>query len=185
MQTEVELHASASVEDRSDDAEHFVGGLGVWVGQEAERGKFCELVADLTDPRRQLAGVELPDQLHRHRQCGCGPVDVEAAGPGDGQALAQPQCQFVVSDGAALDPTYIAGARLLHIGSLSLTGATSRDATKRAIAIARAAGVAISYDPNLRPDLWPDVETMRATALPSALRSATLRAEKPEFTQST
>lgn len=68
-------------------------------------------------------------------------------------------------DGAVLDGAYIAGARVLHIGSLSLTGAASRDATKRAIAIARAVGVTISYDPNLRPDLWPDRATMCAAAL--------------------
>lgn len=76
-------------------------------------------------------------------------------------------------DGAALDPAYIAGAQVLHIGSLSLTGAASCEATKRAITIAREAGVTISYDPNLRPDLWPNGETMRATAR-SVLAAATI-----------
>ncbi len=76
-------------------------------------------------------------------------------------------------DGAALDPAYIAGARALHIGSLSLTGAAAGDATRRAVAIARAADVAVSYDPNLRPALWPDTETMCAAAL-SLLREATI-----------
>jgi len=68
-------------------------------------------------------------------------------------------------DGAGLDAAYIATAHVLHIGSLSLTGAAARAATHCAIACARAAGVTISYDPNLRPDLWSDRETMRAAAL--------------------
>lgn len=36
-------------------------------------------------------------------------------------------------DGAALDAAYIAGAQLLHVGSLSLTEPASRDATQRGL----------------------------------------------------
>jgi fructokinase len=49
---------------------------------------------------------------------------------------------------------YVASARLLHFGSVSLTHSPSREATLRAVEIAQANGARISYDPNLRLMLW-------------------------------
>jgi len=49
---------------------------------------------------------------------------------------------------------YIASASLLHFGSVSLTHSPSREATLRAVEIAQANGLCISYDPNLRLMLW-------------------------------
>lgn len=48
----------------------------------------------------------------------------------------------------------IAGSRIFHFGSLSLTGEPVRGATQKAVALAREAGAMISFDPNLRPPLW-------------------------------
>jgi fructokinase len=61
-----------------------------------------------------------------------------------------------------VDPEYVRTARILHFGSISLIGEPSRSATLRAISIGRAAGALISFDPNLRLDLWPDAEAARA-----------------------
>jgi fructokinase len=52
----------------------------------------------------------------------------------------------------------VRGARVLHYGSISLRAPQSREATLKAIAIARSAGVLTSCDPNWRPNLWPDSE---------------------------
>lgn len=60
-----------------------------------------------------------------------------------------------------IDPAGFAGAAFFHFGSISLGCEPVRSATLRAIEIARAGGVHISYDPNLRPSLWPDMETAR------------------------
>lgn len=49
---------------------------------------------------------------------------------------------------------YIASAKLLHFGSVSLTHSPSREATLRAVEIAQANSLCISYDPNLRLMLW-------------------------------
>lgn len=49
-----------------------------------------------------------------------------------------------------------------HFGSLSLTHQPARDATRRAVAHARERGKWISFDPNLRPPLWDDLEEARA-----------------------
>ncbi|HET7091121.1 MAG TPA: PfkB family carbohydrate kinase [Anaerolineae bacterium] len=60
-----------------------------------------------------------------------------------------------------VDPEYVRTARILHFGSISLIGEPSRSATLRAISIALAAGALISFDPNLRLDLWSDAEAAR------------------------
>lgn len=60
-------------------------------------------------------------------------------------------------------PRYtLAGTRVLHVGSLSLTDEPARSATFAAVTAAKAAGAVISYDPNYRAALWPDVQTAAA-----------------------
>lgn len=54
-----------------------------------------------------------------------------------------------------LDVDLLRSARVLHIGSLSLTHEPSRSATLEAVRIAKAAGALISFDVNFRPSLWP------------------------------
>jgi fructokinase len=53
-----------------------------------------------------------------------------------------------------VDADYIRSARAFHFGSISLIGEPSRSATLRAVEAARGAGLLVSYDPNLRLDLW-------------------------------
>jgi fructokinase len=52
--------------------------------------------------------------------------------------------------------------RVLHYGSISLRTPASRDATLKAIHLAKEAGVVTSCDPNWRADLWPDQNAGRA-----------------------
>lgn len=47
-------------------------------------------------------------------------------------------------------------AQVLHYGSISLRAPQSREATLKAIEIAKNAGVVCSCDPNWRANLWPD-----------------------------
>lgn len=64
-----------------------------------------------------------------------------------------------------VDAALIAGARIFHYGSVSLIGEPARSATLRGLELARAAGLLISYDPNLRLMLWPSAEAARAAIL--------------------
>ena len=57
------------------------------------------------------------------------------------------------------------GADLFHFGSLSLTHEPARSATLRALELAKQNGCLISYDPNLRPPLWKDLDTARQAML--------------------
>ncbi len=44
--------------------------------------------------------------------------------------------------------------RIFHFGTLSMTHGGVREATKKAVKMAKEAGALISFDPNLRPPLW-------------------------------
>lgn len=52
-------------------------------------------------------------------------------------------------------------ARIFHFGTLSMTHPDVRFATRKAVTVAKEAGALISFDPNLRPPLWYDLEQAR------------------------
>lgn len=60
-----------------------------------------------------------------------------------------------------VDITLVQNAKVLHIGSLSMTDEPARSATLRAVALAKEAGVVISYDPNYRASLWENEVTAK------------------------
>ena len=55
----------------------------------------------------------------------------------------------------------IASSKIFHFGSLSLTGEPVRSATQKAVALAKSANCILSFDPNLRPPLWNNLEEAR------------------------
>ena len=55
----------------------------------------------------------------------------------------------------------IESARVFHVGTLSLTDEPARSATVAALDRAKAAGCAISVDPNYRPPLWKSEDDAR------------------------
>lgn len=56
-------------------------------------------------------------------------------------------------------------AEIFHFGTLSMTHEGVRNATKKALDIAKKANAMISFDPNLRPPLWNDLEEAREQVL--------------------
>jgi len=57
-----------------------------------------------------------------------------------------------------IDAELIAQSEVFHFGSLSLTHPGVREATKKALQVAKDNGCLITYDPNLRPPLWETLE---------------------------
>lgn len=55
----------------------------------------------------------------------------------------------------------IEGAKIFHFGSISLITEPSRSATLAAVEAAHANGLLVSYDPNLRLVLWPDIDAAK------------------------
>ena len=57
-----------------------------------------------------------------------------------------------------IDEELIAQSKVFHFGSLSLTHSGVRNATKKALKVAKESRCLITYDPNLRPPLWKTLE---------------------------
>lgn len=57
-----------------------------------------------------------------------------------------------------INPEIIKGTKIFHFGTLSMTHQGVRNATKKAVSIAKEAGAIISFDPNLREPLWESLE---------------------------
>ncbi|MGQ9616078.1 MAG: carbohydrate kinase family protein [Spirochaetota bacterium] len=61
-----------------------------------------------------------------------------------------------------VDKDYILTSKIFHFGSLSFTDEPMRSTTLSCIEIARGSGKVISFDPNLRPSLWDNLQQARA-----------------------
>lgn len=60
-----------------------------------------------------------------------------------------------------VDMAKIASSRVFHFGTLSAASEPARSATYAAVEQAKRSGCVISFDPNLRLNLWPDAESAR------------------------
>ncbi len=70
-----------------------------------------------------------------------------------------------------IDESLIADAKVFHFGTLSLTDEPAASATRKAIELAKARGLLISLDPNLRKPLWKSEADAKA-AMEWSLRQA-------------
>lgn len=61
-----------------------------------------------------------------------------------------------------LSQELIGNTKIFHFGTLSMTDEPARSATKKAVALARAGGAIISFDPNYRPLLWKSEDDAKA-----------------------
>ncbi|RKX95242.1 MAG: carbohydrate kinase [Spirochaetes bacterium] len=61
-----------------------------------------------------------------------------------------------------IEEGYIFDSKIFHFGSLSFTGEPLRSATLRSIEVARGSNKLISFDPNLRPSLWENLDDAKA-----------------------
>jgi fructokinase len=68
----------------------------------------------------------------------------------------------ILLDANDIDSDYIAQAKVLHFGSLLLAVEPSQSATYRAMEVAEANGLYLSYDVNFRASVWPDSAVAKA-----------------------
>ncbi len=80
-----------------------------------------------------------------------------------------------------VDAAYIRSARIFHYGSISLISEPSRSATFHAIEIAQQAGLLVSYDPNLRLNLWTDEEAAKQGIMTGWPRASLIKVSQEEL----
>ena len=57
-----------------------------------------------------------------------------------------------------VEPAFLSQTKIFHFGTLSMTHDKVREATKKALKVAKDNGLLISFDPNLRPPLWSSLD---------------------------
>ena len=80
-----------------------------------------------------------------------------------------------------VDIQYIQQAKIFHFGSLSLICEPSKSATFRAIDIAMESDLLITYDPNLRLNLWPDASVAKNSILSAWPKANIIKVSEEEL----
>ena len=85
-------------------------------------------------------------------------VSVDESGERDFAFYRDPGADTQLTDDEAVSALKDAKAKILHIGSLSMTNSPGREACEAAVKYAKENGMLISYDPNYRAALWESEE---------------------------
>ncbi|MEH3772518.1 aminoimidazole riboside kinase [Enterobacter asburiae] len=141
-----------------------LGGQSAFIGRVGDDpfGRFMSKT--LADERVDVKSMRL-DPAHRTSTV---VVDLDDHGERSFTFMVRPSADLFLQ--TADLPTFSAG-EWLHVCSIALSAEPSRSATFEAMAAIREAGGYVSFDPNIRPDLWPDENELRR-CLELALQSA-------------
>jgi fructokinase len=114
----------------------------------------------LADELRK-AGVDIaPLRFTAKARTGLAFVSLEPGGERDFLFYRSPGADMLMTT-ADVDENALRAARVFHFGSISLATEPSRASTLHAAALARHHGKLITYDPNLRRELWPTADDAR------------------------
>lgn len=141
-----------------------LGGKSAFIGRVGDDpfGRF--MAKTLADERVDVTHMRL-DPAHRTSTV---VVDLDDHGERSFTFMVRPSADLFLEPADL--PTFSAG-EWLHVCSIALSAEPSRSATFQAMADIREAGGYVSFDPNIRPDLWPDENALRR-CLEQALQSA-------------
>ncbi|KGI61594.1 fructokinase [Enterobacter sp. UCD-UG_FMILLET] len=141
-----------------------LGGQSAFIGKVGDDpfGRF--MAKTLADEKVDVKSMRL-DPAHRTSTV---VVDLDEHGERSFTFMVRPSADLFLE--SADLPTFSAG-EWLHVCSIALSAEPSRSATFEAMAAIREAGGYVSFDPNIRPDLWPDENELRR-CLEQALQSA-------------
>ena len=107
-------------------------------------------------------------------------VTLDASGD-RGFALYRENCADSVYAAEEVEAALVRGARVLHVGSLSLKTPVSAAAQRHAVALAQASGVLVSADPNLRPAVWDDHAAMAAAGREAVASAEIVKLSREEL----
>lgn len=141
-----------------------LGGQSAFIGRVGDDpfGRF--MAKTLADEKVDVKSMRL-DPAHRTSTV---VVDLDDHGERSFTFMVRPSADLFLE--TADLPTFSAG-EWLHVCSIALSAEPCRSATFGAMAAIREAGGYVSFDPNIRPDLWPDENELHR-CLEQALQSA-------------
>ena len=134
---------------------NFLAALNKYGCKSAMIGKVGDdLFGRLLIKTLQNAGIETKGVLlDRNRFTTLAFVSLDASGNRDFSFARKPGADTCLRP-EEIDENLIAEANVFHFGTLSLTDEPAASATRKAIELAKARGLLISLDPNLRKPLW-------------------------------
>lgn len=130
-----------------------LGRRTAFIGKVGRDGFGRQLTEAIKDAGIDTSGLVYDDEIHTTLSL----VHKTPDGDRDFSFYRNPGADVVLR-AEEMREDLIRQAKILHFGSLSLTDEPVRSATHRALAIAEEEGLIRSFDPNLRPPLWPDLE---------------------------
>ena len=134
-----------------------LGASTAFIGKTGDDGFGAYLRSVLEKDRVDCSGLRTGEQATTMAS-----VSVDSIGERSFRFVRGADCQLPPQE---VDESVIRNSKILHFGSVSLSGGAARNGTIFAARSARQAGILVSYDPNYRPALWRDeseaIEWMR------------------------
>ena len=137
-----------------------LGHEAAFIGKVGKDGFGDQLAAGLKETGISTDGLLFDPQVHTTLAV----VHTFADGDRDFSFYRNPGADMMLK-AEEVDAEIIKNSRIFHFGSLSMTDEPVRSAHLHALKVAEEAGCLRSYDPNLRPPLWPDLDTAKENIL--------------------
>jgi fructokinase len=156
-----------------------LAGLGVetaFIGKVGD-DPFGHFMADTL----RAHGVEVSRlRFSREARTALAFVALTAAGERDFVFYGQPSADMLLEPGE-IEEDFVASARAFHYGSITTLREPARSATHRAARVARDAGLLVSYDPNLRADLWDRLDRAKQEIIAGLDYAAVVKVSEEEL----
>ena len=136
------------------------GHKTAFIGKVGKDGFGEQLTKGLVETGIDTAGLMYDESVHTTLAV----VHTYADGDRDFSFYRNPGADMMLRAEEVKDEI-IKNSKIFHFGSLSMTDEPCRSAHLHALQVAEEAGVLRSYDPNLRPPLWPDLDTAKENIL--------------------
>lgn len=137
-----------------------MGHKAAFIGKVGKDGFGDQLTKGLVETGIDTTGLQYDESVHTTLAV----VHTYADGDRDFSFYRNPGADMMLKPEEVKDEI-IKNSAIFHFGSLSMTDEPCRSAHLHALKAAEEAGVLRSYDPNLRPPLWPDLEVAKENIL--------------------
>ena len=137
-----------------------MGHKTAFIGKVGKDGFGEQLTKGLVETGISTEGLQYDTQVHTTLAV----VHTYADGDRDFSFYRNPGADMMLRP-EEVNADIIRNSKIYHFGSLSMTDQPVRSAHLQALKIAEEAGCLRSYDPNLRPPLWPNLEVAKENIL--------------------
>ena len=137
-----------------------MGHKAAFIGKVGKDGFGEQLTAGLKETGIDTTGLMYDEAVHTTLAV----VHTYADGDRDFSFYRNPGADMMLR-AEEVNEEIIKNSKIFHFGSLSMTDEPVRSAHLHALKVAEEAGCLRSYDPNLRPPLWPNLDVAKENIL--------------------